>query len=135
MRSANNLCREAIPHRSMFILCIAVLLLLTAVKAYASQDPEQYKITYLLNTIGSCDLVFLSNGKEYTGKEAKAHLQKKLYYAGDRIHTVEDFITHIASRSYFTDTPYHVRFADGTELETGKWLHGILAKMGQGEDR
>ncbi|MDR3424100.1 MAG: DUF5329 family protein [Alphaproteobacteria bacterium] len=97
--------------------------------AIANQESEHYKIVYLLNVIGTSDLVFIRNGVEYTGEEAKAHLQEKLDFVGDHIRTAEDFINYIASESSVTGVSYYVRLADGKQMEAGIWLRGELAKM------
>jgi len=108
---------------------IVILSCAFSAKAFAGQISEHEKIAYLLNAIGSSDLVFIRNKTEYTGAEAKAHLQEKMDSAGDVIRTAEDFIDYIASESLTTGIPYYVRLADGTQVESGIWLRGKLAKM------
>jgi len=83
----------------------------------------------LLAAVGSSDLVFIREGGEYSGKEAKAHLQTKLAFAGWRVHTAEDFITYIASKSSINGRPYYVRLTDGTQMEAETWLRSKLANL------
>ena len=101
---------------------------LLAAQAFAAAPSEREKISYLLNQIAYSDATFIRNGQEYSGIEAKAHLQSKLDYAGGRVHTAEEFITYIASKSSATGKPYYVRLPDGTEMEAAQWLHERLAE-------
>jgi hypothetical protein len=97
--------------------------------AEAAQPSEQDKIAYLLEAVGSSNLVFIRNGLEYSGADARKHLQRKLDYLRSRIHTVDDFINFVASKSSVTGIPYYVKFADGTRLEASVWLRDKLARM------
>ena len=111
---------------------VAVILVLSfslGVSAQPDQEAERYKIAYLMNAIGASDLVFIRNGAEYTGEEAKSHLQDKLDIAGFRVHTAEDFIVYIGSISNETGLPYYIRLADGTQMESGIWLRIKLAEI------
>jgi len=129
MRSFRHPFRNTLLLRTLFIAGIIILSFAFGANALAGQTSEHDKIAYLLNAIGSSDLVFIRNETEYTGAEAKAHLQEKMDYAGSLIHTAEDFIDYIASESLTTGTPYYVRLADGTQVESGIWLRSKLAKM------
>jgi len=129
MQNVGHSLRDVLLLRVLFVAVIIILSFAFGMKAFADQGSEQYKIVYLLNVIGSSDLTFLRNDVEYTGKEAKAHLQEKLDSAGIFIHTAEDFINYIASKSLITGTPYYVRLADGTQIESGLWLRSKLAEM------
>ncbi|MGB9152922.1 MAG: DUF5329 family protein [Alphaproteobacteria bacterium] len=111
------------------LLFALTLTLVLPTKARADWREEQYKITYLLNVVRSSDLVFIRNGVEYPGKTAEAFLEKKMAMVGMRVHTAEDFIHYVASSSSTTETPYYVRFADGTQIEAGLWLQGQLDEM------
>jgi hypothetical protein len=111
---------------------VAVILVLSfslGASAQTDQEAERYKIAYLMNAIGSSDLVFIRNGAEYTGGEAKSHLQDKLDIVGVRVHTAEDFIVYVGSTSNETGLPYYVRLADGTQMESGTWLRIKLAEI------
>lgn len=92
---------------------------------------EANKIKFLLNELEKTEsnLKFIRNGEEFTGKEARDHMQKKLDYAGNRIKTVEDFIEQIATKSYLTGNPYYVKFPDGKRIESAKWLRDTLKKL------
>jgi hypothetical protein len=106
MRNDCSICGSVLLHCGMVLLFTVALCFLFTAKTFASQDTKKDKITYLLNTIDSSHLVFIRSGTEYTDKEAKAHLQQELDFAGSSIRTVEDFITQIASTSLLTGTPY-----------------------------
>jgi hypothetical protein len=89
---------------------------------------ETQKIEFLLNELDkpNSNLKFVRNGVEYSGKEAKMHMQKKLDYAGNKIKTVDDFINEIATKSYLTGNLYYIQFPDGTKMESAKWLRQTL---------
>jgi len=117
----------------MFRTLVSLSLLLLGCASLASASPdnwsEQEKISYLLDTIGTSKLIFVRNGAEYPGQEAKAHLQMKLDAAGSAIQTADDFINNIASHSSMTGQPYYVEFPDGSKIEAETWLRGKLADL------
>lgn len=90
---------------------------------------EKEKINYLLEELERSKLIFIRNGDEYSAKEARDHMQKKLDYAGSRITTVDQFITHIATKSSFSGKSYYVKYPDGKKTESAIWLREILAKL------
>lgn len=61
--------------------------------------------------------------------EAKAHLLRKYEATKGRIKTTEDFIVGLASKSSITGIPYKIRFPDGKEIESEKWLMDQLTKL------
>mgnify|MGYP003476448610 CR=1 FL=1 len=92
---------------------------------------EADKIKFLLNELDKpeANLKFIRNGEEFSGKEAREHMQKKLDYAGNKIKTVNDFIDHIATKSYLTGNLYYVKLPNGTKVESAKWLRETLKKL------
>lgn len=92
---------------------------------------EEDKIKYLLNELEKNEgkLKFVRNGEEFSAKEAKAHMQKKLDYAGKEIKSVRDFIDKIATKSYLTGNKYYVKFPDGKKEESAVWLRELLKKV------
>ena len=93
----------------------------------STKRPEQTaEIERLLETIGSCGLVFLRNGKEATAAETVAHLRRKWRKTKPRITTVQGFINRVASRSSVSGTPYQVKLADGSTMATKAWLRERL---------
>ena len=112
--------------RSIPLFFVLVFLGFTA---FAQPATEQQKIEYLLNAIGSSDVVFIRNGQEYTPAQAKEHLRMKLGKAGASIRTADEFITLLASKSSFTGKPYLIRPSDGKTIESEKWLREKLAHM------
>lgn len=117
--------------RKIALLCFVILLAHLATNVWAAsspqpQDIEQQKIHYLLDKVASSDAIFIRNGQEYKGADAKAHLERKLKYAGSRIHTAEDFIAYVADKSSFTGKPYMVKKPDDTQVTANAWLHEQL---------
>ena len=112
----------------LLIALLPLLLSVWAVPAHAAPS-EQEKIGYLLDAIASSDLIFIREGREYSGKDARDHLQEKLYFTGRRIKTAQQFIDHIATGSSITGEPYYVKMPDGTKMESKDWLEKKLAEM------
>jgi hypothetical protein len=129
MQNFHNSFAKKLLRRILLVIGILVLSFSSEASAFPNKGVEYYKIVYLLNVIGASELVFIRNGSEYTGEEAKYHLREKLDNAGDRIRTAEDFINYIASESSKTGISYYVRLADGKQVEAGIWLRDQLAKM------
>jgi hypothetical protein len=129
MQNFGKLYKAALSARILLALLLIALPFSFGGKTLASQLTEQNKIDYLLTATGSSDLVFIREGREYSGKEAETHLQKKLAMTGWRVHTADDFITYVASKSSMTGRPYYVRLTDGTEMESETWLRSKLAEL------
>jgi hypothetical protein len=100
---------------------------------------EESKIQFLLNSIEKSKVVFIRNGEEHTGPEARKHLEKKMNYArkafwlfGPKTDlTVMNFISKVASSSSMSKKKYQVRLRDGTLMTTGQWLRALLKKFNQ----
>jgi hypothetical protein len=93
------------------------------------QSTEHKKIERLIDAIERSDAVFIRNDKEYPPKEAAEHIRKKYEYAREDIHTLEEFIDKVASRSWISGREYLVRLPDGTEVTARKWLHEQAARQ------
>jgi len=92
--------------------------------------PEDWRqIERLLDHISASDVVFVREGKEYSGKEAADHLRAKLAAAGPKINAVDEFIDKIASRSSVSGKPYQVRPPDGEAVTANAWLREAAKKM------
>jgi hypothetical protein len=102
-------------------------LLLSA--AGASHMSDSQKIRALLMAIERSNLTFIRNGVEYSAKEAREHLERKLSRAGSLIRTPEQFIEHIASQSSMSGTPYYVKYPDGSTIRTSIWLRIKLREI------
>jgi hypothetical protein len=129
MQNLHDRRRNALLPGILFVVLAVVLSFPLDVDAAVNPNSEQRKIAYLLDAIGASHLIFIRNGDEYTGEEARDHLQEKLDIAGGDIRTAEDFINYIASESSVSGISYYVRLPDGTQIEAGIWLRGKLAEM------
>jgi hypothetical protein len=89
------------------------------------EDPEQV-IQYLVAFVADSDWTFIRNGKEYTGRQAAAHMTRKYEHFKERIGSPEDFIRLAASQSLVSARPYLVRNRKGRELRSEEWLLGVL---------
>ena len=108
-------------------------LLLTASLALGFDAQTKAEIDELITFVRTSGARFIRNGTEYPAAEGADHLRDKLGKAGDRVKTTEDFITGIASKSYFSGKPYLVKFADGRTQPAGDWLKAHLAETRKGK--
>ncbi|MBI4881195.1 MAG: DUF5329 family protein [Planctomycetes bacterium] len=91
---------------------------------------EKEKIERLIALVGSMqDAVFIRHGAEYSAEDGAEHLRWKWEAAGDRIHTAQQFVEEIATRSSATGELYQIRLADGTLVPAGEYLKGRLAEI------
>lgn len=114
----------------IILLIFVIIFISIEIKSESVPQTEKQKINYLLEELENSNLRFIRNGEEFSAKEAKEHMLKKLSYAGDRVRTAEQFIDSIASKSSFSGKPYYVLFPDGRRIESGKWLTEKLSKIG-----
>lgn len=91
-------------------------------------------IARLLERVEQASIRYLREGKEYSGKEAAAHLRLKLA-ALKAPPTLDQFIDEVASRSSSTGNDYRVRLADGTEVSARDWLRQQAAAAAAPPDR
>ena len=115
--------------RTLVFLSLLLLGAASLATAATANLSEQEKISYLLNVIGTSKVIFVRNGVEYPGTEAKLHLQRKLEASGNSIKTADDFINNIASHSSMTGKPYYIEFPDGTKIESEIWLRDRLSQF------
>src|SRR6266496_6695020 len=101
---------------------VILLLLVSAVLAATRPEEEQGKIDWLLAEIKNANAIFIRNGKEYNGEKAASHVKSKLWFAGKRVQTVQEFIVGVASFSEETGRPYEICRKDGTQEPLEKWL-------------
>jgi len=73
------------------------------------------------------DRRFIRNGTEYDASTAARFLRAKWSYARNRIHTAEDFVHEIGTRSSTTGTRYRVRSPDGQEEDGASFLLRALS--------
>jgi hypothetical protein len=112
-----------------FFILLFFLFSLTYLNSHPSKHSEKEKINYLLETLENSNLIFIRNGDEYSSKEARAHMQKKLEYAGNRITNVDQFITYLATKSSISGKPYYVKYPDGKKVESSIWMRELLNNL------
>ena len=112
------------------LLCVGAA---TAADAPAKPLTETEKIEALIRAVEDLkDAKFVRNGSEYDAKDAGAHLRRKWDAGKDRIKTARDFIRLAASKSSTSGKPYLIRFKDGKEVESEKFLSGQLDEIEKG---
>lgn len=117
----------------MHYVVATLILCLTVLFSHASWADEQ-EIQYLLATLSSSECTFSRNGKQYQAAEACSHLQKKYSHVKKRIHTTEDFIEKVATKSSISGKKYEVN-CTGTAQPAGKWLYEILSDYRKKEQK
>jgi len=98
-------------------------------KVSTTQSAETKKIERLLDRVKESAIVFVREGREYSGSEAADHLRGKLRRAGARIATLDEFIDSIASRSATTGKPYRIRPRGGEMVNARAWLREQARKL------
>ena len=105
--------------------CILFSLAICSATAYA--DTKNDEISYLINSVGKNGCVFIRNGERFSGKEAREHLRSKRKLNAHLIHSAEDFIKKIASRSSTSGEPYLISCRDDEEQTANEWFTRLLA--------
>lgn len=110
-------------------LAIAALAAVLAPVALATPDARaQREIDGLLAFVETSGCRFVRGGVEHDGREARAHLERKLTVARPLIGSADDFVRHVASASSVTGEPYRVR-CGATEKAARAWLADELARQ------
>ncbi len=106
-----------------------ILLAMHGQLALGDWSVESKKINYLLTALEKSNAVFIRNGKEYTSKEAAAHMKMKLEKAqtswfspGKEKWTAKMFISKIASTSSMSGEPYLIKEKDKAPEKAEDWL-------------
>jgi uncharacterized membrane protein len=117
------------------VVAVATALLLATVSATArADDPkapgEKEKIEALIKAVEQMtDAKFVRNGTAYDGKAAADHMRRKWKKVEKDVRTARDFIRLAGTKSYETGEVYRVRFKDGREVESAKWLTERLEEI------
>lgn len=113
-----------------------VIIVLFAVAAVARENIENRKINYLISAVENLSgATFVRNGTEHDSKDAANHLRLKLEKAGNRVKTAEDFIKLCASKSYITNQPYMIKYADGKMIASETYLRNKLKEVDASDPR
>ena len=72
---------------------------------------------------------FVRNGRAYGASTAARFLRDKWKDRERSVHSAEDFINNVATRSSTTGLPYRIRFDDGREMTTAEFFRAELAKL------
>ena len=99
--------------------------------AHAKPMSEKEKIDALIHVVETRDdLQFIRLGEAHSASEAARVLRTKLWYAGSRVKTADEFIEHIASAT-LGGSPYFVRYRDGKQVASGEFLRAELKRINQ----
>lgn len=109
----------------------AVAATLASAATEAASSPAE--IQYLLRAIEQSGCDFYRNGSWHAAADARAHLARK-YEAAQKhtpLHSADDFIEQVASRSSATGEPYRVRCSGEPVVTSGTWFRQVLARYRQ----
>lgn len=116
--------------RMLAMLCMLFTLLMPTKAACAEEMTEQSKIEALIQSVESMsDATFVRNGSEYNAKNAAKFLRGKWDAQRKDIHTVNDFIDKVATRSSTTGQPYLIRSKGAAETPCADFLKAQLKKI------
>ncbi len=113
------------------LLLLALLPLLSFQQAKPKTYTEEQKISYVINSLGRMDAVFVRNGSEHSPAEAMQHLNMKRKKAGKQIKTCRQFIQEVASKSTVSGDPYMIKFKDGHTETAESYLLKQLQRLEQ----
>jgi len=94
---------------------------------------ETAKIEALLKAVeGMTEAKCIRDGAAYDGKAAADHMRRKWKKVEKEVQTAHDFIRLAGTKSYVSGKVYLVRFKDGREVESAKWLTDKLEEIEKG---
>ena len=106
-----------------------LLLFLVFAPAAVQAAPMDDEIDRLIRSIGRDGCTFVRNGRQYTRRNARAHLRSKVERNAHLIDSTEDFIRKLASSSATTGQPYLIRCTGRPETTANAWFSEMLAKQ------
>src|SRR5688572_28408455 len=116
------------------VVAAAVVLVVAGVARGAETPSETEKIEALIKAVeGMKDAKFVRNGTEHDWKAAAAHMRRKWKSAEKDVRTARDFIRLAATKSDTSGEKYLIRFKDGKDVESGKWLGERLDEIEKGK--
>ena len=102
--------------KNVITFCVALVL---PFSASANNNDE---INHLLNFVENTECIYIRNGNEHKGPEARTHIQKKYDYYHDDIKSAEDFIKYSATKSLLSGSRYKVDCPNEKQQFSDDWL-------------
>lgn len=103
------------------------LAMLGAASTAAPSAQADREIRHLVDFVAASGCTFIRNGDAHDAKSAADHLAMKYGKARSRLATPEQFIEHVASRSFFTGREYRVQCPGKAAQPSAQWLTTELA--------
>lgn len=100
-----------------------------AVAPLAAATPDangDREIRQLISFVAGSQCTFIRNGDAHPARDAAEHLRMKYGKARSRLGTPEQFIEHVATRSFFTGEEYRVQCPGRPEQASASWLRQEL---------
>ena len=107
------------------LAAVALATLGTTAGATPSAQADR-EIRHLVDFVAASGCTFIRNGDAHDAKSAAEHLAMKYGKARSRLGTTEQFIEHVASRSFFTGREYQVQCPGKPAMTSASWLNGEL---------
>lgn len=86
------------------------------------------EIRHLLDFVSASGCTFIRNGDPHDAPSAAGHLAMKYGKAKSRLATPEQFIEHVASKSFFTGQAYRVQCPGTAAINSSDWLRAELVR-------
>ena len=108
--------------RNSILLAVCLLASLVTFRVQAVKYPgTDVEVRHLLDAMENSGCTFTRNGTEYTGREAREHMQMKCDYTKAHIESAHAFIERIATQSSMTGRPYTIQCGDKV-YPSAQWL-------------
>ncbi len=110
------------------VLHLSIVLLLCSLGVLADDAVADPEIEYLLVTVGQSGCTFIRNGDEHPAKDAESHLRLKYRNGRTWVHSADQFIRRLASKSSWTGKVYYIRCGSADPQPSADWLFDRLAE-------
>jgi hypothetical protein len=118
--------------RYLFSTALGVVFLSFSHQSHADDEQkiEKKRIEALIKYVeGLKDAKFVRNGKEYDAETAGKFLRGKWENREKEVHSVDDFIEKVASKSSTSGKAYMIRFNDGREQKSADFLRARVKEL------
>lgn len=122
-----NAARAAI---TLFIACLFFTAsAVQAASASGDSSSMDTEIDFLIQSVANSQCTFVRNGKEYSGADARDHLQLKRRNGKRYYKSTEQFIDRIASKSSWTGKDYLINCDGKGTVTAHDWFTRALAEF------
>ena len=109
------------------VICNGCSALLCLLSLTATANTPAADIQYLLQSVGQSGCVFIRNEKAHEAAIAESHLRMKYRNGKIWVHSAEQFIERIASKSSWSGKAYYIACPDADRQPLAEWMLERLA--------